>query len=567
MAEYVAGQSEGTQGLGIIADVQDAAKQRTPGTGAFTGLVIPVTAAHGGEFDDQPSATAVSDFTCDQEWETGVGPQWFEHLHYTPEQIALGNMLTTVTQEVEIYNSYRRTSQTLTSVTNNAGSGITFTGLPTLPTEIEAQEGEVFDVVISTDGPPTINGTIDVVNDVANFSIPITGNRVVMFAYEPERPIVEVLEWKTDILTAADGTEQRIAWRKNPRQNCSMIVRIPEGDDRRKMQNLLKGWHPRVFGVPVWWESRALETDVASTATSIPIDTAYADYRVGGLVIIWSDPDTFDAVEISAVNANSLDLSSQVAHSYTAGEALVMPLRTALLGEQVDMRTFLNNLQEVKLDWRIQDNDVGDSFGDTSPFSTHNSKVMLDGYNVTSREIADGIMRKLEVIDNETGVPVQYSGQLASVPMTQKGFYGGTRQAIWETRQLIHALRGSQTSFYLPTFYEDMVVTQNLVSSSFDLNIKNSGYTDYIDGVEPYTSIWIELDDGTILTREITASQVIDSQNERLTVDTAWASDIDKDDIARVSLLRLVRLADDKLSFTHDLPGSAQINMTVRGAP
>lgn len=536
-----------------------------PGTVTDTG--ISLLAPVGGAYEDRAREPhLITDFRT-FEYDTGPGINWFELIHYTPERIDLGNILTTVTREAEIYNSFRRESQTILDATNNAGGGIEFDGLPSLPAELASQAGIVYDIVVAVDGPPTILGTLDFETDAGDFSIPITGSRVVMFAWQPETGIIETLEWKTDILVATDGTEQRIAWRKNPRQQISMTVRIPEGRDRRRMMSLLKGWHPRVFGVPIWWEAQALQAAASAGATTISLDTSNADYRAGGLVIVWSDPDTFDAIEIDAVNPTSLELTSPLADDYLAGETLVMPLRVAQLGQTIPIQRYLTALQDVKLDWIVRDNDVGDSFADTTAFSSHNSKVLLDGYNVADGPIPDDLFRKIYIDDSEVGPFNQFSDWRASVPITQKQFYGGTREAIWNARRLVHALRGSQVSFYLPTFYQDLIPTEGLTAGSADLRVENVGYTDYVQGDEPFVSIWIELEDGTILTREVTDATVESDDVEILTVGTNWASDIDLADISRISLLRLVRIADDRVEFVHEYPGTAQIRMSVRGAP
>lgn len=562
MADYTAGHPDPV----LTAPLSGGTDGPTTPT-ALDGVLVPGTAPALGVYEDTLNEPhAVNDFVT-EEFDAGPGQFWFERIHYTPAVIELGNLLSTVTVEAELYSSHRSADVTVSAATNNAGAGITFDGLPTPPFDLSPQEGVIYDVVVSIDGPPTINGTLDYETDLGDFSIDVTGSRVVMFAYEPERGIVERLEWKTDILRSADGTEQRVSWRKNPRQLIEMKVLSPEGSERRKMMSLLKGWHTRVFGVPIWWESRTLQADASAGATTVSVDTAYADYRVDGLVIVWSDSDTFDAIQISAVNANSLELASPINNSYTGGQALVMPLRTAHLGTEIPVKRFLNALEEVPLSWRVLDNDVGDSFGDTTPFSTHNSKVMLDDFNVAdSGGIPDGLTVRVFDLDNEIGSVSRYSDWLADTVVTQKGFYGGTRQAIWEARRLGHALRGSQTSFYLPTFYYDLIVKEDLTSASTLMDIEHIGYTDYVFGAEPFVSIWIELNDGTILTREVTDAEVVDSDTERLTVGTAWASDVSKDDIARVSLLRRVRIADDAMEFVHDLPGSAEIKMNVRGA-
>jgi hypothetical protein len=171
------------------------------------------------------------------------------------------------------------------------------------------------------------------------------------------------------------------------------------------------------------------------------------------------------------------------------------------------------------------------------------------------------------MIDNQTAPRSQFSTWDSSVPVTEKAFLGNSLQSIGEVRQLVHALRGSQVSFYLPTFYYDMIVTQDLATDSFLMDIENIGYSDYVNGVEPFKSIYIEMNDGTVLTRQVESATVIDADTERLTVDVSWDQLYDKDDIARVSFLRKVRITDDRVTFVHSRPGTAKIKMNVIGAP
>jgi hypothetical protein len=146
-----------------------------------------------------------------------------------------------------------------------------------------------------------------------------------------------------------------------------------------------------------------------------------------------------------------------------------------------------------------------------------------------------------------------------------KGFSGDGRAQIWNVRRLIHALRGSQVSFYLPTFFQDIEVETDLASGSFNMDIVHAGYTDYVNAQEPNASVWIELTNSTIITREIQSATEVDSDTERLVVGTAWGSTITPAEISRVSFLRLVRIADDQVQFTHKDIGDAEITMNVVG--
>lgn len=498
-----------------------------------------------------------------------VGLHWFEHVWVNPRRLDLGNIVTTVTRTIEIYNSWRNDPRTFNSATNNAGTGIDFLGLPSFPTDISEQHSAIFEAQVLTSGPPDIDGTLDFGMDLGvTLILPITGTRVVMFPFQPEQPIDEVLEFGTDILTATNGSEQRISYRLNPRQFLSMVVKVDEEEDpkeRQRIQALLQGFHSGVFGVPIWFEARYLGADAAVDDTTITVDTRFGDFRASSLAIVWQDSETFTALEIDSFTDTSITFSSGVTFDFTAGQALVMPLRVAITGRQVRDAKALNNLDTVQIRFQVLDNDVG-SIADTSAFPTHNSKVLLDEANlVQSGEIPDDLDILIDRLDNEIGQPVQFSDWLTSARNTRKGFLSTSLERTWQVRQLVHALRGSQISFYLPTFFKDLTPIQPLSSGSFLLDIVNIVYSDFINGQEPNKSIWVEKTDGTVITRQVLSSVEVDADTERLTIDVAWDETVLVEEVARISFLRLSRIADDQVQFLHTFGGDAVVSMVVRG--
>jgi len=492
----------------------------------------------------------------------GLQLHWFELVHNFPTFFELGNILTIIVRDLEIYNAYRNEARTLTAFTNNADSGVTLQNFPTPPTVIQINNGLLFQVVISTTGPPSLDGTLDFTLDSGPISVPITGQRVVMFPFEPETPIREMLEFKTDVLTGLNGAEQRVSVRKHPRQIINLQIKTEHGHERRRLAALLSSWHPRVFGLPIWFEARPLGAEVAALDTTITVDTTYGDFRVGSLAIIWQDSEVFDALEIASLTSTTITFSSPVTNDYTS--ALVMPLRVANTDSRLGRVNWPVGLTQLTARFTVVDNES--DIADTAAFNTHNSKVMLDDPNLMGGGTNDdNLLRQIDRLDNEVGNLLQYSDWDDSMPLTQKGFLGEGAQAVWEVRQLVHALRGSQVSFYMPTFFIDVVVSNDLSSGSDAMDIENIGYSTYLQGREPNKSLWIELTDGTILTRQVTGYTVIDSTTERLTVDAVWSSTITPAEIARVSFLRLCRIAGDQVMLEHDYVGDAKISMNVIG--
>ncbi len=496
--------------------------------------------------------------------EAGPHVHWFEHIISKPQAIALGNMLSTVLRELEIYSSYRTASVTFTSATNNAGAGITFIDLPSLPVVFPANSGAEFQVQVTMQGPSTIDGTLDFVLSVVDISIPITGSRVVMLSHAPEAPISEKLEFLTAIDESANGKEQRAAMRGNPRQRLQLLYKVEEGPSRRELQALLFKWHPQVFGLPVWFEARELDADLSIGSTVASVDTRYGDFRVDGLCILWTSETVFETLEIASLTDSSITFSSDTTVEHTGGKTLVMPLRLATTEPSIKGSRHPVNLDEHTFVFTILDNEA--NIGDTSAFDEHNSKVLLHEGNLMRGNTMDyTLLRRIDKVDNEVGSPTQFSDWDVSRIATDKGFTFHSMQRMWEIRQLVHALRGSQVTFYLPTFRYDIVVSAELTETAFVMDIESIGYTEYIQAEEPLKSLWIELTDGTILTRQVTGYTIIDSTTERLTVDEAWSSTIDPADIARVSFLLLCRISGDSVEFQHTWPGEGRALMKVLG--
>lgn len=497
--------------------------------------------------------------------ELDPGQHFLEHVWTRPARIELGNIITTISREIEIYNAFRDDSKSMTAAAANAGPGVSFDGLPSLPATILAQTGLLFDVVITTEGPPSISGTLDFTVSGAALSIPITGNRVILLPYEPEIPIREVLEFATDILQSIDGSEQRISIRKHPRQLLSLTYQIDEDSStRRKLNALLFAAQAGTFGIPVWFEKRKLDTSMSVSATVASVDTRYADFRVGSLAIVWSSETEFDALEIDSKTDSSLTFTSGVTFAHQAG-ALVMPLRTARTKETVGRSKYNVNLEQFELDFTVTDNEA--DIASVAAFDSHNSKVLLDSGNVSNGQVQEDFERRIYVIDNGTASISQLSKWTGPAIRSRQQFLARTRQRVWEIRQMVHALRGSQVSFYIPTFYKDLVPASALSSGSFELDVESTGLVDTIGStpIGPWNAIWVRLNDGTVITRNVTTFATVSSTVERLTLDDSWGSTIAVEDVERISFLRLSRIANDRVIFDHARAGQARITFQTLG--
>ncbi len=512
----------------------------------------------------------------DDRW--NEGDVWFDMAVVRPISFTFGNILSTQNETISVYSSYRSQTILLSTVVNNLGAGSTLTGLPDTPFVMGAQSGFSVGLVIDVDGIPVIDDTIDFVFSVSTEEVLVTGQRIFIFPVPPQIPHTEELEFLTDIQESIDGSEHRISTRKYPRQTFNYSLAY-DGDDRRFIENLLYDWQDNIFGLPIWTEPSLLTAAATAAELTITVDeTSYGDYRVGGLVIVFIDRDNFDVLEIASFTSTTITFASALNNSYAVG-TLVYPMRLANAAQRGrGSRGFVNDA-DLNIKFTVLDNDIGESFASVGPYfiedpanpdmgdphPIYGTKAVFDDPNASSGRMSESLLRKQYEIDNLTGKRSFSSPWSRSKRGSVKGFVSHTREELTNIRKVIHAFRGRQISFWLPTFYDEMQLTSLLTNASTTLEIENVGFTTFAVFRAPSRSLLrVVKTDGTILTRTITDSEETSSSLETLTVDESWPEDIQISEVLRIDYVELVRADTDRFQIQHlNAKGDAKISFPV----
>jgi hypothetical protein len=491
------------------------------------------------------------------------GDDWFEMIHVIPRSFSFGNILTTIFRTVDIFNAYRRETHTFIDFINNAGQGTSITNLPSLPYIMPPLTGLLLTLQVTPDGAPTINTTLDFEFDTNTESIPISGTRIVMFPFEPEAPLTERLLFLTDVFEHVDGTEQRVSLRLAPRQEYDLKLLRDDGPERQKIDFLMFDWQSRVFGLPVWTEPSFLTSAATAGQSSVNVDdTSLADFRTGGLAIVFTDENNFDALEIASIGPTVLNFVTPLQLNYGVGTR-VMPLRTAITTTPAKEKKYAVNLAQFDITMRVIDNDT--DLSSTAGWPTYNSKVLLSDPNAIEQTLDGQIERQITVFDGDTGKLSQTSTWSRARHGSAKTFITRTRAGLWSVRKLLHALRGKQVSFYLPTFTKDVSLQATYTSGSPALTIFNVGYTRYAKQRTPKLDIRIILNDGTIFTRTITNSAEVDANVEQLTLSSAIGQNITIAQLKRIEFLEKVRIDNEEITILHqDANGTAKVGFPVK---
>lgn len=380
--------------------------------------------------------------------------------------------------------------------------------------------------------------------------------------YRPNGAVIERLEWMTDISTAFDAGEQRIALRAHPRRTFEFQVGLIDRE-RRTAENLLHGWQAQSFDLPVWMDCQALQAAADASDTVLLVDTTTRDFRAGGKVLI-SDgtPFAHELGEVASLTDSAITLADPLASAWPAG-AEVYPVRTARLEEDLTLARFTGGTSYGRL--RFECTDISAWPPATGGTTYRGFPVLTQAPNWTE-DIEQGFVRKMARFDPGTGPALfEEEGSGALMMQTHRWLLDG-RAEIDAFRRWLYARRGMLAAFWLPTFALDFEVVAAVGSGDTTIQVEHCGYTDFIAQDIGRRDVRIVLRNGTAYHRRITGSTELSATVEQLTIDTALGAAVAPADIASVSYLDLVRLAGDGAEIIWHGWDLAEARINTRGA-
>lgn len=464
---------------------------------------------------------------------------YYYRIHLLPGKVDVGNLVSDQFVDVYVWNAYFQT-RTLESISQSGTSGISFVG-PTPPSVWGSLQSKLYQLTVTTDGSPDIDAKYlfnwDGTKDDNYLSI--VGSRIVSLAFPFEAPATEYLEWKTNIITSNDGTEQRIRIRKSPRQSYSVTYPL-QNNDLRSAENKAYGWLTRRWAVPLWSESQQLST-LASGATSIALDTTTTDYRSNSLVYIYESNSVNTTMDINTVISNQLNLKKALPQQYM--NPWVMPVRIGSVKGGIK-KNYLGYQGNLEINFEFSDNiDLG--LG-TTPTQFLGEDIYFDEI-LMGESITDEFVSRIDELDFDTGPFVTYAPWNYNQIRRPFLYIIQGLSDIWTFRKWLHRRNGRWKPFWIPSFESNFSVVQtgNLTTSVTVLS------DDYKLFGKDRSHIAIQLFDGTWLTKTVTGITDLGNNQIALAVDVAFTS-LTSDKIKKICFLGLKRLDTDRVEIKWD---------------
>lgn len=467
----------------------------------------------------------------------------------------LGNIVANQTRQIELWNAYFE-SKTFSAYTVDGDIQVTGTASATM----NALESLIYDVFIPVSGSPVLDATITwtftAVGKTAIVAY-ITGQRVIPFLLRHNwtSPVVEQLSFKTDVLQAISGKEQRIGLINEPRRRVEMTYLTLSALERAYLENVTFGWQNRVYAVPLWQDATRLRSSAAIGATVFDVDTVTRDFDIGGLVLITNGVDQ-DVLEVISVTTDSVTTKTGSIAAYSAG-AKIVPARLGVLDNQISLSRLTNHHEDIKLAWALQSNQVSTNRKGTYSPTTYRG---VGVFNI-SNDYANAIDVKQEVgedmSDNSVGIfrNISIGNQMPRRTYTFKELR--SRDELGEFIAWVYSCKGKLNPFWFVERVPSFFLQSDALSSDTNLIVEAGNYTQFSFPSAARRDIAIKTSSGWVY-RRITGSVVNVDGTETITLESSLGVALHVADNPLMCFLKFVRLDQDMVEMSFESDGVIQ---------
>jgi len=494
---------------------------------------------------------------------------WRDRLHIIPRRFQAGNVLSDTQAEFEVYNAGTRflDIRQVLSISDLSAEGINITvGLTGVPYTLGLGETEPYTYIISIAGPPNIDTAYEF-QFSGGFALAhdITGQRVIVFNFQPQESLRERWGWQTDLIKHADGTEQRNASRDLPRQQLAHTFLFGDEARNRRLENLLYGRTGSVFGLPLWRDFVLLTASASAGATTLNVtSTDDREFFVGQNVVLRDrGTEAFEVGLVTGLTSTTIDVEQPLVNQWDPDTTEVMPIKLARVQGNYPQRLWAVNAAEVSLLFNVLENhDPGDQGG----FTTYQGDPVYEDQLLLARQTYD---RTYEHGLKDLGLSntgAQFQETIRDFPDVAGTIHLAeftNRAEFNRLRGFMGARRGRQRRFWSATRRADFTPSGVAAAGSTTVNAVLNNYAESVFPGGARRHIEVQYADGTVDRREITGA-VVASGLEELVLNAGISQEWSAANVVQVSYLLRYRLDIDELEFVHEWDFNGFLRFTIR---
>ena len=340
----------------------------------------------------------------------------------------------------------------------------------------------------------------------------------------------EEREALTDILSAVHGAEQRRGLRMTPRLYLRFDG-LSEGADMRALEQRVATHGADEWLVPFKFDGAPLHVSAPAGTSELSIDTRWRHFAAGGqALIIGANSRQFEVVNVEDLDDETLTLAEATVQAWPAG-VLVYPAIRCHLAEQPAFARFTADSIAYSLRFRAAA-PVPEPTGHGLPLYRGLPVFEVD-IDWSAGDPSTQPERLLAGTDDGVAIPNVFDMAGVPLPRQVRNVCARTHEQVAQLRALLAALDGRRCPLWIPTLAADLVVTAAVANGAVQMFVAWTGISQTAP-MEGRRDLRIELHNGTVLYRRVTAATLISDTTERLTLDTAIATGFSAADVALV---------------------------------
>ncbi|QZI85628.1 tail assembly protein [Stenotrophomonas phage Suzuki] len=474
---------------------------------------------------------------------TSFFDDYYNRIFIIPAALDAGNLLSTQVRHIILWNAYV-TPQTLEAAVLGPQAGISMAppaGV-SIPYEMQPLRELDFTVQIELAGPPTINSYARFTVEGVNYTVPITGRRIVLFPFSPNwgSPVDETITHRSWVLSADDGSEQTGSESGEiPRRTLEFNINLRTSMQAQRAENLLFAWQARFFGVPHWGEESRTDAAAAAGSDVIAFDTFGLSLEPGSLVALYLDDEVNEIREVQQVTADGVRVTTGLEHDWPA-DSRVYPCFVGLLNEEMSGQRETSRVGRMAMAFDFEPSVTpGNTAFNPNPLTYRGHELYIKETNWLSA-MPFSFSADTKRMDTGTGKFVAFTTSGFSKMGRRHNWTLFNRADIFEFRQFLGRRQGVARSVYMPSGTEDFIMAATILDTENSLVVQSNEYAKLVGAHPARRDIIITLKDGRYFCRRITTVSEFDNLT-RLQLDTALGVEVSPQDVRRISFLTLYR--------------------------
>lgn len=399
--------------------------------------------------------------------------------------------------------------------------------------------------------------------------------------------ITEKYEFLTQIITAYDSSEQRMALRTNPRHYVSYNYDAMSATEAQWIRGILNMQQTDTIYIPQWQRTCDIVEDSVEGSTSILLDsTDIWGFKNAYALMFFSEDAVNGGGEVYQIRHiltnNMVGLQKQLTSKKYIGIDHVVPLLNCYV-QPTDSTTYtFSRGTTTVLNYEVladQNAPLFPSIFDINTVESSDSDLKYGiptSYNLVSifrlepiwiEDISDKIEKNAEKLDNESG-RIFYDSKSASIATTRDIKYTLTsRIDIDNLVKMFYRVKGMQTSFYIPSWLTDFEPAFDIGRNDmfFYTNL-NSLYKFYANNNRRKLIIMF-MNDYTVKIVKITAysyETIDDVTYGKVYIESSFGILIRTRDINMISYLMRVRFNSDMMTLDYDTTFVADTTLSFK---